>query len=773
MFKWTLIAALIAQNFTFISASEASSICLTLESRCFVSNFAGFKTLRPPGRPDLAFPTDPIRLIYGFRDNRAIFYKNNVLDMNMVQLAFDFLEAGAARGQSMTASISYMRGFLKSTAPNITLEYMLTYSVFKQLDHIQLQTRGTFFEDYRSVARVFDLSSGDIRKVLAEAAAGKGLRFEVLTPAPTPKPAPPPAPAPATPKPAPTPVAPPVVVTPAVPSQPPANLPSPLVPPAIVPDVIGLSAARYRTDASSSVAQSFANSLGRDIFTTWNQATPLVDSLRSLLRRAHTHGLNPNDYWDLNLEDLYNGGRVRDSEEFHQRLSAAVLRYAMHLKNGRVVGEEVDPTFRFSAKEFRETTNLVSAISRGGNEAISYLDSLAPNHFQYAKLRFALGRLRDLKAAGRGTSIKVTESNLSLGKKDAGIPYLRLRLAELGYSVAQGSDIYDAELDSALKNFNSLNGLPSKVGAATVGKLNVLLDRRIQQVEANLERLRWIPVGMEDRYIFINLGFSELKLMTNGQTEMWFRTVNGRLLDGDDKKTPSQTQVLKYVLLNPTWTVPAGMAYRSKLPLIRKNPDWLVENNFRIASGFSDRRVYDPATEQYVVKRLPIYEDFEDVDLDDFKASNNTPYWLVQQPGYNSTLGVLKFPLWEHNNPEKINPLDIYLHDTNERDLFANARRLESSGCVRLQNPVELAATLVGGHRGFDMSRIRSYLPASREEDSQEDFFNMRVDLPKPITVHMMYLSAEVGDKNELRFIEDEQAYKLDTKVLAALKAGQ
>lgn len=762
MFKWTLMAALIAQNFTFISVSDASSICLTMESRCFVQNFAGFKTLRPPGRPDLAFPTDPIRLIYGHRDNRAIFYKNNVLDMAMVQLAFDFLEAGAARGQSMSASISYMRGFLKSTAPNITLEYMLTYSVFKQLDHIQLKARGTFFEDYRGVARVFDLSKPEIKKVLSEAAAGKGLRFEVLNPTPAPKPTP-----------APAPLVPPVVVNPAVPSQPPANLPSPLVPPAVVPDVIGMSSVRYKTDMSSSVAQSFANSLGQEIFSTWSQATPVAEALRQLLRRAHVHGLNPNDYWDLNLEDLYNGGSVRDSEAFHQRLSVAVLRYAIHLKNGRLVGSEVDPSLRFSAKEFRETTNLVSALSRGASEATNYLESLAPDHFQYAKLRFALSRLRDLKAAGRGTSIKVAETSFSIGKKDAGLPYLRLRLAELGYSVKQGSDIYDAELENALKNFNSLNGLSGKIGATTIGKLNVLLDRRIQQVEANLERLRWLPVGAESRYIFINLGFSELKLMTNGQTEMWFRTVNGRLMDGDDKKTPSQTQVLKYVLLNPTWTVPAGMAYRSKLPLIRKNPDWLAENNFRIASSFSDRRVYDPVTDQYVVKRLPVYAELEDVDLDDFKPSINTPYWLVQQPGYNSTLGVLKFPLWEHDNPSKINPLDIYLHDTNERDLFANARRLDSSGCVRLQNPVELAATLVGGHRGFDMSRIRSFLPASGEEDSQEDYFNMRVDLPKPITVHMMYLSAEVGDKNELRFIEDEQAYKLDAKVLAALKAGQ
>lgn len=136
-------------------------------------------------------------------------------------------------------------------------------------------------------------------------------------------------------------------------------------------------------------------------------------------------------------------------------------------------------------------------------------------------------------------------------------------------------------------------------------------------------------------------------------------------------------------------------------------------------------------------------------------------------------MGVLKFPLFEYSNPNKINPLDIYMHDTNERHLFANARRLESSGCVRLQYPVELAAELIQGYRGFDIEKIKSFLPASEAEESREEYQNMRVDLPKAVTVHMMYLSAEMGNSGELRFIEDEQAYKLDAKVLAALKSAQ
>lgn len=771
MKKWSVIVMLLAQNLTYVQAVEAASMCLSVEPQCFASNFEGYKTLKPPGRPDLAFPTDPIRIVYSHRGNRSIFYRNNVLDRQMVKMAFDFIKEGRSKGANLDANLAYLQNFLKSSSPNITLEYMLTYTVFKQLDEIQVRQNGKFFDSFKGLAQLFDKGESEIIRVLTASAQGKGL-IAGATPAPTPTPTQPPV------KPTPPaqpaqPQQPPVVVQPTQPTP-----PAQPVTPAPVPvrpeqDVIGSSSATYANEVSSSAKDAVAGSVSLNILVENGRATETARELRSLLRAAKAQGLNPDDYWGSEIESLYADGNIRDAYRFHSLATAGALRYAMHVSSGRLVGSQVDESFRYDKKEFKDIQGVIRALNSGALGLRQYMASIEPTHVQYKQLKANLAQLRGLKAAGRGSNLKVTESALVLGKKDSGIPALRERLFDFGYKVTLGSDVYDAELEAVLKNYNSMNALPGKVTALTLGKLNVTFDKRIQQIEANLERLRWLPVGSEDRYIFINLGFSEFKLFTGGRVQMSFRTVNGRLNGEDDKKTPSQTQVISHVLLNPTWTVPAGMAYRAKLPLIKQNPNWLRDNNFRIATSWSDERVWDPVTDRYVIKRLAQYVDESEVDFDDFKPNSNTPYWLVQQPGYNSTLGVLKFPLFEYSNPNKINPLDIYMHDTNERHLFANARRLESSGCVRLQYPVELAAELIQGYRGFDIEKIKSFLPASEAEESREEYQNMRVDLPKAVTVHMMYLSAEMGNSGELRFIEDEQAYKLDAKVLAALKSAQ
>jgi murein L,D-transpeptidase YcbB/YkuD len=198
------------------------------------------------------------------------------------------------------------------------------------------------------------------------------------------------------------------------------------------------------------------------------------------------------------------------------------------------------------------------------------------------------------------------------------------------------------------------------------------------------------------------------------------------------RKTPVFRDEMKYLVFNPTWTVPYSIATRDLLPQIKADPGFFEARGFDLRDHAG--QLVDPAS-----------VDWSQV------AAGRFPYTLVQRPGPANALGRVKFMF--------PNEHAVYLHDTPAKGLFDRADRTFSSGCVRVERPFEFAALLLAAN-GLDAAEIER-LRRSRETKT--------VFLKKPLPVLLLYWTAEVGRDGRIRFYED--VYARDRAVLEALNS--
>lgn len=184
---------------------------------------------------------------------------------------------------------------------------------------------------------------------------------------------------------------------------------------------------------------------------------------------------------------------------------------------------------------------------------------------------------------------------------------------------------------------------------------------------------------------------------------------------------------MTYLVLNPTWTVPPGILRNETLPAMRKDPDYLERNNMSIIR--SDGSVVDPAT----------------VDL-----NGSFPYGVRQEPGPKNSLGRVKFMF--------PNPYFIYLHDTPSKSLFARSERAFSHGCIRTENPLDLAELLFADKEGWNRARIDQVLESGE---------TTTVMLTEPMTVLLLYWTADVQPDGTIDFRED--IYGRDARIIEGL----
>ena len=193
------------------------------------------------------------------------------------------------------------------------------------------------------------------------------------------------------------------------------------------------------------------------------------------------------------------------------------------------------------------------------------------------------------------------------------------------------------------------------------------------------------------------------------------------------RKTPVFRDEIEYMEFNPTWTVPASIFRKDKLSRIRKDPAYLARNN-------------------YVVRN----KDGQTIPANAVNwGAKNPAVTLVQQPGPDNALGLVKFMF-----PNKY---AVYLHDTNDRSLFDRNERNLSSGCVRLEYPFEFASLLMEGEPDWSRQKMQSILDSGK---------TTRVNLPEPMPVLLTYWTAWVED-GAVHFREDP--YERDARILAAL----
>ena len=456
--------------------------------------------------------------------------------------------------------------------------------------------------------------------------------------------------------------------------------------------------------------------------------SPQADALIDAINDARLEGLEPHDYHLTSLERACTELRADlekkvplDQErfaDFDLLVTDAFLIYASHLLAGRINPETIDPEWRANRREVDFADVLQKALDT--RRVRETLRELLPEYPGYWRLRSALPVYREIATRG-GWSVLPEGPAIKKGATGEQVMVLCERLRAEGYLSAEARcDIFDEQVEAAVKQFQKCNGLDSDgvVGAATRAALNVPASERVKHILVNLERWRWLPQDLGDRYIIINIANFELDIVEGDTTVLNMRAVVGRPY----RRTPVFTDRMTYIVLNPCWHVPRMIATKDILPLIRKDTTYLAKQNIKVFRGTgASQAVIDPLTINWSIV-----------------TEGNFNFTLRQDPGPTNALGRMKFMF-----PNKYN---VYIHDTPAKDLFAKADRGFSSGCIRIEKPFELAEYLLKKDTYWTPERLHS---AVRQPIEQT------IRLKDPILVHLLYWTAWLDDDGSIQLRSD------------------
>ncbi|NIS47358.1 MAG: L,D-transpeptidase family protein [candidate division Zixibacteria bacterium] len=401
-------------------------------------------------------------------------------------------------------------------------------------------------------------------------------------------------------------------------------------------------------------------------------------------------------------------------------LTDAFLIYGSHLLSGRINPETIDSEWFANRRE----ADLAEVLQRALNESRikEALQNLLPPQQNYQLMKTALANYREIESQGKWPGIP-DGFKMQKGDQSERVALLRQRLmisGDLDSPASSEPDQFNDDLEQAVRRFQQRHGLDvdGTVGKETVAALNIPVEGRIRQIILNLERWRWLPQELGYRHIIVNIANFELDVFEQNQLTMTMRVIVGRSY----RRTPVFSDKMTYLVFNPFWHVPPGIAVRDILPLARKDSLYLSKQKIKVFKGWGgDAAEIDPKTIKW-----------------DSVSAKNFPYRFRQDPGPNNALGRVKFMF-----PNQFN---VYLHDTPARELFQKTVRGFSSGCIRIEKPLELAEYVLRGDPKWGREQIIA---------ASDKHLEQTVRLPEPIPVHLLYWTAWVGEDGIIHFRKD------------------
>jgi L,D-transpeptidase YcbB len=459
-------------------------------------------------------------------------------------------------------------------------------------------------------------------------------------------------------------------------------------------------------------------------------------SLLAAIDASATHGLEPRDYHAELLAappPTAENGRARALAERDLLLTDAFLRLAYHLHFGKADPRTLQHGWNFARTLDGADPASTLAKLLADPDPSAALEQLSPRVAMYRDLRRALAQLREIER--RGGWPRVDDGpKLERGSTGPRVRQLRTRLrASSDLAAAGESAIFDAELESAVRRFQSRYGLDADgvVGRATLAALNVTVTERIAQVRANLERLRWVARELTGDYLLVDIAGFHAQLWLNDALAWQARVVVGRPF----RTTPEFRAPMKYLVLNPEWNVPPTILREDVLPKVARDPGYLRRHDMRVIDGAG--RAVDPAA----------------VDWARYRSQPRTfPYQIVQAPGPDNPLGSIKFMFPNEHS--------VYLHDTPSRALFEKTVRAFSSGCIRTEKPLELAILLLDDAQRFGEPQLQEAIASGTTQT---------VPVRRSVPVLLLYFTATAGSDGEAQFRPD--IYNRDAPIIKALAA--
>lgn len=448
----------------------------------------------------------------------------------------------------------------------------------------------------------------------------------------------------------------------------------------------------------------------------WSDAH--IADLADAFSEVWTHGLTPAHYPSPDDVLALPAGPERDA-----LAREGFIALARDLAVGRIDPRYLEPDW--TAPERSPDLDMVLATALRENSVFDTLEGISPSHPDYMALRRELIRRHALMRTH--APVEAGEP-LEAGMSGARVDALRVRLQQEGLlaRLAPPGTPFDEHLRTALIRFQARHNLAGDgvAGAATLAELNASPRRRLDQVRANLERWRWVARDLGERHIRVNLADYRLEAWSGGEVERVHRSMIGRGYN----RTPVFSEDMSFIEINPVWYTPTSLG-APWLRRFRTNPAYAMASGFRLVDQ-STGGVIDPGAADWA----------------------NGRYRVIQLPGSGNSMGEVKFMFPNIHN--------IYIHDTPHRELFDAVQRNESSGCVRVDEPRELAWWVLQGEEGWTREAMEEVFEAGRTR---------RVWLRHHIPVHILYFTAVSDRFGQVRFIHD--IYDRDAALIAALDA--
>ena len=458
-----------------------------------------------------------------------------------------------------------------------------------------------------------------------------------------------------------------------------------------------------------------------------------AEQILASIRGIAADGLNPTDYHPDRIQALLAAvtRTADDDADLQLLLTDAVAALVDDARYGKVRPVALDRRWNVDPRDGAPPLESELVDIAAASSLEQAIDARKPGHFIYRGLRQALAAMRTLDSAGGWPAIPAGPA-LKPGASDARVPLIRRRLlatGELPAGASPDSDVYDAELESAVKRFQLDHRLTGDgaIGPATRDAMNVTARARADQVRVNMERARWVVGGLRDTFLLVNLPAYKVYYIRDRRNVWETRSQIGR----EARQTPSFRADMTYLVFNPDWTVPPTILAKDVLAGMKKGENTIARKRLTILDR--DGRRVDPASVDWQTA-----------------TGRSFPYTLRQPPGPDNALGRVKFIF--------PNEHAIFLHDTPSRELFAADQRTFSSGCIRVEHPLELAERLLAGHDEWTTEKIQQAVDSGKSQT---------VFLRDPLPVLIVYWTVSVGASGEPRYAKD--VYNLDARLLKAL----
>lgn len=461
-------------------------------------------------------------------------------------------------------------------------------------------------------------------------------------------------------------------------------------------------------------------------FWTAANANARRRALIEALREAPEHGL-PARRYDVDglIASLEAAGTPKARGSVEVEMSRVFLQFARDIQTGILVPGRVDNDIK---REVPYRDRLSYLVNFAASNPRGFFRALPPDSNEYARLIKEKTKLESLLDAG-GWGPQVPASTLKPGATGNAVVALRNRLIAMGFLRRTTTQAYDADVQKAVQQFQLAHGLePDGVaGASTMDEINKDADDRLRSVLVAMERERWMNMPRGKRHILVNLTDFTARVMDNDTLTFETRSVVGAT--ASDRRSPEFSDVMEFMVINPTWNVPRSIAVKEYLPMFQRNPN--AAGHLRLVDS-RGRTVSRSA-----------------VNFGAYTA-RTFPFNIKQPPGQRNALGLVKFMF-----PNRYN---IYLHDTPAKNLFSREVRAYSHGCIRLQEPFDFAYTLL-----------------SRQTNDPEGFFKAKlntgletvVPLEEPVPVHLIYRTAFTRAKGHMQYRRD--IYGRDARIWNAL----